>query len=132
MFLQHGIEKCRICEHYISEEQGCTKCDFEWAKSYTPCTENFDILSLNDDEEWAHLQVLDRLHYKKVDCLAADIWIDDNLCFLVGCNAQPDIISQALGINKECVYNDFEHCFVIINLFQEKYLRRMLDDENDC
>lgn len=130
MSLNHGIEKCRVCEHYISEEAGCTKCDFEWAKNYTPCTKDFDILNLNDDEEWVHLQILDRLHYKKIGCLFADIW-DNDLCFILGCNAYSDKIAQALGVNEECVYNDIEHNFIIVNLFQEKYLRGMLNDGND-
>lgn len=122
------MEKCKICENYLMGKEECKFCQFEYAKDL-PWTndDKWDILNLDDDIEWSHLQILYRLNAKGVDCLKADIWTDNNMAYLFLADTNPDKIADALGIHKEVVYNqDFEG-LVIINLFQEKYLRGMLD-----
>lgn len=97
---------------------------------------DWDILQLDDDEDnWVHMQILHRLWDKDVECLFADIW-DDDLAFLVGCNAPDARIASALGVNPRSIYNDFQHSFVIVNLVEEKMHRgwpieKILDDNND-
>ena len=88
---------------------------------------DWDILNIDEEEEWTHIQIRDRLNECNIDCYFADMWVDD-MAFLIGCNASDYQIAKALGIHRECIYNDFEHCFVILNLFQEKYLRGLLKD----
>ena len=121
------MRKCRICEHYRESQDDCKYCNFEYWQDYPACDDTkWDILDLDDDVEWSHLQILDRLYYKQVECLFVDSWTDGNIAFLIGCKADENTISRVLGVHKECVYNDFEHGFMIINLFQEKYLRGIL------
>ena len=84
---------------------------------------DWDILDLDEDGDWYHFQILERLNSQGVECLFADIWTDNNIAFLIGCNERDGKIADVLGIHRECVYNDFEHSFVILNLFQEKCLR---------
>ena len=121
---EHGIEKCRICDNYLPGVDTCKFCSFEWRTDYPPTTDQeFDIFEMDDDIEWGHLQLMDRLKYKGIDCLFADIWVDTNLAILIGCNANKKRIADALHINEEVIYDYSEHALVIINLFQEKYLR---------
>ena len=125
--MEHGINKCRVCEHYLGLTQGCTKCSFEWAKEYPPTDDKgFDILNLDDDLEWSHFQILDRLHFKGIECLFADIWNDNNIALLFACKADKDRVASALGVDSDCIYDDFEHGLMIINLFQEKYIRGLI------
>lgn len=86
----------------------------------------WDILNLDDDDGWTHFQILDRLLEKNVECMFVDIWTDDNIAVLVGCKANDFEIARALNISERVIYNDEEHAFVILNLFQEKYLRGLL------
>ena len=130
--MKHGIEKCRVCENYLRGIDTCKYCSFEWAKEYPPTIDTpYDIFDIDDDIEWGHLQLLDRLHYKGIDCFMADIWFDNNLAILIGCNASSERIADALHISKECIYNHSDHSFVLLNLFMEKYYRGMLDKEVD-
>lgn len=87
---------------------------------------DWDILSLDEKYDRTHIALVDRLHEKGIECYFADIWGCDEIAFLVSCKAHSDKIARALNIHKECIYNDFEHEFVILNLFQEKYLRGLL------
>lgn len=126
--MSHSINRCRVCDNYLRGVESCKFCHFEWANDYPPCDPDvFDIFRLDDNLEWSHLQLLDRLYYKGIECLQADIWFDNNVAYLVGCRASPERVADALNLHKECVYGNLENGLVIINLFQEKYLRGELD-----
>ena len=130
MKMKHGIDKCRVCENYLRGLDTCKYCSFEWSKDY-PATQvyGFDILDINEDDyEFAHLQILDRLHFKGIECIAADVWYGDGAGFLIGCNGSPEQVADALGMHKEAVYGNLENGLVVLNLFQEKYLRGLLDE----
>lgn len=123
--LKHGIEKCRVCEHYYGGLDTCKFCSFEWATEYPPCNDwEWDILNLDDDIEWSHIQILDRLHYKGLPCLFADMWSNNNIVLLVGCNVFTSRIAEVLGVHEECVYNWSDQSFVIINTYQERCIRK--------
>lgn len=123
--------RCSICTHYKNETDMCKFCKFEYNLDYTPCQDDkWDILNLDDDEEWSHIQILDRLYYKNIDCLFADIWYGSDMAFLIGVKESESVIARVLGVHQEVIYNDFEHGMMIINLFQEKYLRGILDKKN--
>ena len=127
--MEHGIDKCRVCDNYLSGINTCKFCSFEWRTDYPPTIDvPFDIFDLNDDDEWTHLQLLDRLHYKGIECLRADIWFDNNLAYLIGVKASRERVAEALHLHPEVVYSNPEDCIMIINLFQEKYLRGDLDE----
>ena len=91
--------------------------------------DDFDILSLWEGEEWAHTALLDRLHEKDIDCYFADMWED--VAFLIGCTSNRERIARALDMHEDCVYVDSEHCFVILNLFQEKTIRESENNEKE-
>ena len=123
------MSKCRICKNWNPSTEECSNCNFEFDKDayFSPNTP-FDILNLDDDLEWSHLQILDRLHAFNIQCYIADIWTNNNVAYLIGCNADNWRIAEALSIHEEVIYNDTENAFVFINLFQEKYLRGLLKD----
>ena len=125
--LKHGIQKCRVCEHYINEEEGCTKCEFTWAEEYPPCNdEKWDIFDINDELEWSFLQIMDRLQYKGIACLEVLNWYSDNVIILIGCRAYLDRIADALGVHEESMVQDLDIGITAVNLFKEKYLRGLL------
>lgn len=127
--LNHGIEKCRVCDNYLAGVDTCKFCHFEWARDYPPTNDSeWDILDLDDNIEWSHLQILDRLHYKGIECLMADIWYNNEVAYLIGVHADTSRVARALGVYEECIFNDVEHGWMILNLFKEKYLRGELDD----
>lgn len=114
--------KCEICTHSINGH--CEYCKFEYDEDYNPFkTDNWDILNLNDDVEWSHLQIQYRLWSKGIECLMADIWWDNNLAYLIGVKASRRDVADALNVHEEVVYDVGEMPLLIINLFQEKYLR---------
>ena len=118
---------CRFCTHY--KEDNCELCQFEYDEHYNPyAKDDWDIFKLKEEDGWEHIQILDRLHYKNIECLFADIWFDNNMAFLIGCKKNENDVARALNIHEEVVYNDFEHGMMIINLFQEKYIRGCLDE----
>ena len=84
---------------------------------------NWDILLLDNEDEWPHIALLDHLHQKNIDCYFADMWRSTEIAFLVGCNADRQTLACALNMHQEAIYVDSEHRFVILNLFQEKILR---------
>lgn len=90
----------------------------------------WNILELDDDYEWAHKQILHRLHDKDIDCYFVDMWSDD-IAYIIGIKSSDEEVARALGVHRESIYHDFEHCFMIINLFQEKYLRGLLKNDMD-
>lgn len=125
--MKHGIEKCRVCENYLRGLDTCKYCSFEWASEYPPTDDDkWDILDLNDDLEWSHYQIMDRLHYYVIDCLFADIF-PNNMVILIGCNAYAETIARALGVHKRCIYCDYDHSLIIINLVEEMALRMNMD-----
>ena len=122
--MKHGIEKCRVCKHYISEDQGCTKCEFDWSDEYPPVLDDeWDIFNVDDDVEWSFLQIQDRLKYKGIDCLQVLNWYDGNAIVLIGVKAYGERVAKALGVNRECISEDLEIGIMVVNLFKEKWLR---------
>lgn len=113
--------KCGYCENYMVGLDECKFCHFEPEEEYLK--DDWDILNLDEDYEWEHLQIMYRLQSQNIDCLGADIWYDNNMAYLVGCTSNSDRIAKALGIHVECIYSQFELGFVILNLFQEKCIR---------
>ncbi len=85
----------------------------------------WDILNL-DENEWEHLQILDRLHEEGISCYFVDIWLDD-VVIVIGYHGDTYDISAALNIPTDIVYYDMEHAFVFINLYQLKVIRANLD-----
>ena len=66
---------------------------------------------------------------KDIDCYFADMWED--VAFLIGCTSNRERIARALDMHEDCVYVDSEHCFVILNLFQEKTIRESENNEKE-
>ena len=114
--------KCEICTHFINGE--CKYCQFEYDEEYNPFrNDDWDILDLDDECEWSHLQIQYRLWAKGIECLMADIWYGNNLAYLIGVKASRRDVADALNIHEDVVYDAGEMPILIINLFQEKYLR---------
>ena len=122
---------CDYCTNYLSELDTCKYCSFESddekIRNQIHKANHFNIFELNDDEEWSHIQILNHLHNQGIECLFVDIWTNDNIAWIIGCTSPIEHIARALGIHKECIYPDWDHGMIILNLFQEKYLRGMLE-----
>lgn len=116
--------KCKTCVSFDKDEDCCIFC-----KGYNPDLkhDDWDIFDL-DENEWGHIQLRERLYEKGIDCLFCDLWTDDNMAYIIGVNADTGKVARALNIHEDSVYNDYEHGFIILNLFQEKYIRGMLND----
>ena len=116
--------KCEFCNNFMTEIGTCKFCHFEYDETYNPyAKDGWDLLNLDEDDGWEHIQILDRLHYHNIDCLAADIWYDNSLAYLIGCQSNEDELARVLGIHKEVIYQDHLRGWFILNLFQEQYLR---------
>lgn len=116
---------CKFCQNYLSELDRCKFCHFEFDESYDPYkSDDWDILNLKEEDGWEHIQILDRLRLNGVDCYQADIWFDDNLAVLIGCMADKSVLSRVLNINEDVIYCDYEQGNIILNLYQEKCLRK--------
>lgn len=116
--------KCNICKKYDFNTEQCSECTFEYDEDlYWNNDDEWDILNLDDDLEWGHLQLQYRLDSKDIQCLYTDMWTDNNLAYIIGCNERTYKIADALHVHEECIYNDSEKGWIIINLFMEKYLR---------
>ena len=89
---------------------------------------NWDILAL-DEDEWEHLQILDRLHEEGINCYFVDMWLDDVVIVIGYREGGAYEISSALNIPEDVVYYDVEHAFVFINLYQLKAIRAGVDKE---
>ena len=140
--------KCGNCIFYLKELDNCMFCTFisaddEYDNFQKPFSfkqniaickhqekEEFDILKLNDEsdfcDQWSHKKILSRLHNNGIDCFFVDMWGCDEVAFITGIKSDEEEVARVLGLHKECVYYDYEHDFMILNLFQEKVLR-----END-
>ena len=116
--------KCKFCTNYEEESDKCKNCKFDYNEEYNPLKrDDWDILNLKEEDEWEHIQIMDRLYLNNVDCLFADIWWDNNLAILVGTTSKIETIAEVLNVHKEVIYSLEEKGLIIINLFQEKYLR---------
>lgn len=117
---------CSLCKNYNEELDDCKLCDYEFdqEKFLESKKNDFDILNLDPDEGWEHVQIMDQLNKHKIDHYRADMWVDDNIAYIFGCKETDNQkIAKVLGIHVECVYNDYENMLVILNLFQEKIIR---------
>ena len=123
--------RCKFCINYEEELDKCKNCKFEYNKEYNPYkSDDWDILNLKEEDGWEHIQIIDRLYLNNIECLLADIWWDNNLAILIGTPSNTDTIADVLNVHQEVVYSLDEKGLVIINLFQEKYLRGDLDEQN--
>ena len=120
---------CNICGkevkgEWIDENHFVPKCEGQ--------EKEWDILKLDDEEdfcaEWTHKKLLKRLHNHGIDCFFVDMWGSDEMAFITGITGYQEVIvpkvARVLGIHEECIYYDWEHDFMILNLFQEKILRQ--------
>lgn len=120
---------CEICKKYDFNKEKCSICEFEFDKElYWNDDKEWDILNLDDDYEWSHLQIMYRLKSKNIECLSADIWWDNNLAYIVGAKASAQKVAHVLKVHEEVVYDAGEMPLLLINLFQEKYLRGLIND----
>lgn len=127
--------KCNSCGNYMKELDTCKFCHFE--PSQSTAKGDWDILNLEEENGWEHIQIRDRLHSQGIDCYEADIWFDKNMAFLIGVDSQEiEKVAKALGIHRDVIYADGDHRFLILNLYQEKHLRKEEVDEphrcEDC
>ena len=111
----------------------CKFCNFEFDESFEPYkSDDWDILHLDDENgDWLHHQIRDRLYFKNIECLFVDIWDCNSIAFIIGCTGSVDDVARALNIHKSSIYDDFEHSLMIINLFEEK-LKRIMKDRDKC
>lgn len=134
--------RCESCANFMVGVDRCKFCHWEFDPGYNPWNrDDWDIFEMDDDEEWSHIQLLKRLKSQGFNCLYADMWTDNNVAWLVGClpdtehigrrHVNADGIADALNLHKESVYCEVESGLIILNLFQEKYLRGMLDGEKE-
>ena len=119
--------QCEFCTHYNGDSLcPCDCADFEFNEEYNFfVSDDWDLCrDLDMEGEPIHFQIIKRLWSKNVECLFVDIWDIDNVAFLVGCNARDDVIAGVLGLHRESVYVDYDHSFVILNLYQEQDIRK--------
>lgn len=122
--------KCKFCKNYLEESDNCKFCKFEFNEDYNPfLRDDWDIFELEDDYGWSHIQIMDRLYLKGIDCYYADMWPDDDMAFLMGCNSNQSEIANALNLHKDSIYPDDEHCMFILNLYKEKCIRKKEGDK---
>ena len=115
---------CKFCTNYMVELDRCKYCHFEFDEDYNPCkSDDWDILNLDENGDWWHNQIKDRLHLKGIDCYEADIWMG-KMAYLIGCNASTSELAKVLNMHEEAIYNQTEYRFVILNLYQQKWLRK--------
>ena len=127
--------KCGYCANYMVGLETCKFCSFEYDEWYVK--DDWDILNLDDDYEWSHIQIQNRLHAKGLPCSFVDIWSNKNIAILLGCNVYTERIAEVLGVHEDCIYNWSDQAMIIINLYQEKCIRENEKSvkgvvENDC
>ena len=115
--------KCDICKNYMSELDRCKFCSFEYDESSHYRDDDWDILSLDDDDGWTHEQIMVRLFAKGIKCLMTDIWWDNNLAYVIGADASAERVADALNIYRESVYDCGILPMFILDLRLEKELR---------
>lgn len=121
------MNKCKVCINYMNGLERCKYCQFEWDENEPWCQDNWDIFSLNDDYEWSHHQMSYRLHYKGINHFWCDMWTDNNIAVIIGVTANKYKVAKALNINEECIYDWADHSIMIINLYQERDIRDVLE-----
>jgi len=121
------MERCNYCTETTNDGSDCPHCQFKYDEDYFPYkSDEWNILELDDDLEWSHLQILYRLHLYGIECLRADIFTNENIGILIGVKSDKSTVAKVLGIHEECIYCEWDEPFWILNLFQEKYLRGLL------
>lgn len=120
MLKQNKNYMCNYCENFYDGIDRCKYCHFEPEDYFV--RDDWDILDLDLDYDWAHLQILYRLHAKDLPCLTTDLWGMD-VGILVGCSVYTWKIAEVLGMHEEAIYNDLDKGFIILNLYQEKHIR---------
>ena len=121
--------KCKICTNYDFIDEKCCNCEFEFDEDlYWNNDEKWDILELDDDYEWSHLQIMYRLKSKNIECITADIWWDNDLAIIIGADKSVESVAEALGVSDDVVYDAGLKPLYIINLFKEKWLRGYFND----
>lgn len=122
--------RCNICDNYLRGIEKCKFCHFEWA-SELPWTDDvsWDILDIDEEIEWEHLQIQYRLKAKGIECLLVDVWFDSNLVILFGVKDTARRIAKALNVDEDIIYCNIEQGYCIVNLYQEKAIRLGLDEE---
>ena len=117
------MDKCKVCENYLGEIEKCKYCHFEWASELR--TDDWDIL--NEDDAWSNeYAIRDRLWVNGIECLSADIWGSDNMAIVYGCSDNRHKLASVLNVHEEVIYFDPLHDVAIINLYQEKELRKIV------
>lgn len=120
--------KCKICNKYNFNTDECSLCDFEFSDElYWNNDDEWDILNLDDDYEWSYLQIQYRLKSKNIECLFADMWTDENMAYIIGVMGNKSSVAEALGVHEEVIYDVPDKGIMLINLFQEKYIRGVLE-----
>ena len=119
--------KCSICSNYLNELDRCKYCSFEYDEESGYRSDDWDILSLDDEDGWTHEQIMVRLFAKGIKCLMTDIWWDNNLAYVIGADASAERVADALNIHRESIYDCGILPMLILNLGLEKELR-MNDD----
>ena len=120
---------CKFCTNYMVELDRCKYCHFEFDEEYNPFkSDDWDILNLDEDGDWEHIQIMNRLHLNGIDCYQADIWYGDNMAYLIGCHENTSTLADVLNMHEEAIYNQTEYGFVVLNLYQEKQLRGESDE----
>ena len=122
------MERCNYCTETTNDGSDCPHCQFKYDDSFFPYrSDDWDILDLDDDLEWGHLQILYRLHLHDIECLRADIFTNKGIGLLVGVKADKGKVARCLGLHEKCIYCEWEEPLMILNLFQEQYLRGLLE-----
>lgn len=126
-----NIEKCKICTNYLHGIERCKYCVFEYDDDL-PWTNDieWDIFEIDDDVEWSFLQIQYRLKSKGIDCTMVLNWLNNNILVILGTKSYHSKIARALGVHEDTITSDSEYGIVIVNLFHEKYIRGLLNEDN--
>lgn len=121
------MERCNYCSETTNDGSDCPHCQFQYDENYFPYkSDDWDILNLDDNIEWSHLQILYRLHLNGIECLKTDIWTNKGIALLFGVKSNKSTVARILKIHEECIYSEWDEPLWILNLFQEQYLRGLL------
>ena len=113
--------KCRSCSNFLEKLNTCKFCSYEQIDRG-----DWDILDLDDEEEWSFLQIQYRLKDKGIDCLQVINWFNGNVVVLIGVRAYPEKVARALNVHEAVICDDSDIGIMVINLFEEKYIRGLL------
>lgn len=118
------ISKCKSCNNFLTKLERCKFCHFD-LKERRSNDKFFNLLSLDDGEK-LKFQIISHLYNKGIECLYVDVCSENNLVLLIGIDESKSKIAKTLGIHKDVIYQDSKHNLVMLNLFQEKFLRGLL------